>query len=283
LIAPLVCAALALATITPSIACPLPERLHHLSDDLPFAITSTAKRLGISPLDLATVISYETAGTFDPWKRGPVTQHGQHRGLIQMGEPQRRKYGVTRDMPVADQLAAVGDYLEDAGVRPGMGLKDVYSAVNAGRVGRYSASDANNGGAPGTVADKVRYQMAGHKKKAQALLGGLIDNNNQVADAGDGTADSPPSARRQNGSEPAGAADDSLEAMIASFSEPTRDPRRLAIRETAIPLLADLLPEGQGQAVALGDDAGEQAGPELLSSLLGTQPGPATNPAGRLV
>jgi hypothetical protein len=258
--------------------------LHHLSDDLPFAITSTAKRLGISPLDLATVISYETAGTFDPWKRGPVTQHGQHRGLIQMGEPQRRKYGVTRDMPVADQLAAVGDYLEDAGVRPGMGLKDVYSAVNAGRVGRYSASDANNGGAPGTVADKVRYQMAGHKKKAQALLGGLIDNNNQVADAGDdGVSANGSGSGRRSGSASAQADDNSLEAMIASFSEPTQDPRRLAIRETAIPLLADLLPEGQGQAVALGDDAGEQAGPELLSSLLGTQPGPATNPAGRLV
>jgi hypothetical protein len=251
-----------------------------LSDDLPFAITSTAKRLGISPLDLATVISYETGGTFDPWKRGPVTQHGQHRGLIQWGEPQRQKYGVTRDMPVADQLAAVGDYLQDAGVRPGMGLKDVYSAVNAGRVGRYNASDENNGGAPGTVADKVRYQMAGHKKNAQALLGGLIDNNNQVADAGDddGVSANGSGSGRPGGRASAQADDQSFEAMLASFSEPTNDPRRLAIRETALPLLADLLPDGQGQAVALGGGAGEQAGSGLLSSLLGPEAGPATNP-----
>lgn len=56
-------------------------------------------------------------------------------------------------------------------MQPNMGLLDIYSAVNAGRVGRYNASDANNGGAPGTVADKVNYQMGGHRKKAEALLG----------------------------------------------------------------------------------------------------------------
>ena len=51
-------------------------------------IVQTARSLGINPVDLATVISYETAGTFDPTKRGPTTQWGQHRGLIQFGEPQ---------------------------------------------------------------------------------------------------------------------------------------------------------------------------------------------------
>lgn len=142
------------------------------SDELARAIIASAGRLGIDPADLATAISYETAGTFDPWKAGPTTQWGQHRGLIQWGEPQRKKYGVTQDMPVAAQLEAVERYLTDAGVRPGMKLLDVYSAINAGRVGRYNASDANNGGAPGTVADKVAMQMAGHREKANALLGG---------------------------------------------------------------------------------------------------------------
>nr|WP_255607008.1 hypothetical protein [Brucella anthropi] len=123
-------------------------------------------------MDLGTAISYETAGTFDPWKAGPTTQWGQHRGLIQWGEPQRAKYGVSQGMPVSAQMQAVGNYLRDAGVRPGMGLPDVYSAINAGRVGRYNASDANNGGAPGTVLDKVQNQMAGHRKNAERLLGG---------------------------------------------------------------------------------------------------------------
>lgn len=144
-------------------------------DDIRNGIYSTASALGIDPLDLATAISYETAGTFDPTKAGPTTQWGQHRGLIQFGEPQARQYGVNWDDPVGSQLGengAVAKYLRDTGVQPGMGLMDIYSAINAGGVGRYNASDANNGGAPGTVRDKVSHQMADHRAKAQALLGG---------------------------------------------------------------------------------------------------------------
>ncbi|MFY9293534.1 MAG: hypothetical protein WAP03_22955 [Methylorubrum rhodinum] len=137
------------------------------------AIRATAARIGANPLDLGTVMSYETAGTFDPWKAGPRTQWGQHRGLIQWGEPQARKYGVSAETPVATQVEAAGRYLQDTGFKPGMGIADLYSAINAGRVGRYNASDANNGGAPGTVLDKVRYQMSGHRQKAEALLGGV--------------------------------------------------------------------------------------------------------------
>lgn len=143
-----------------------------MSTELRDAIIATSQRLGINPLDLATAISYETAGTFDPWKKGPTTQWGEHRGLIQWGEPQRQKYGVTREMPVGAQVDAAGNYLVDAGVKPGMGLLDVYSAINAGHVGRYNRSDANNGGAPGTVADKVNNQMGAHRQKAEQLLGG---------------------------------------------------------------------------------------------------------------
>jgi hypothetical protein len=139
-------------------------------DGLIEAVRASAGRLGISPSDLLTAISYETGGTLDPWKAGPTTQWGQHRGLIQWGEPQRQKYGVTKDMPVADQMRAAERYLIDAGVKPGHGLLDVYSAINAGRVGLYNRSDANNGGAPGTVADKVAG-MAGHRMRANALLG----------------------------------------------------------------------------------------------------------------
>ena len=136
-------------------------------------IVSTANALGVDPVDLGTAISYETAGTFDPKKRGPTTQWGQHRGLIQFGQPQAKKYGVDFKNPVSSQLGpdgAVAKYLRDTGVKPGMGMLDIYSAINAGGVGRYNRSDANNGGAPGTVRDKVETQMAGHRRKAQALL-----------------------------------------------------------------------------------------------------------------
>jgi hypothetical protein len=143
--------------------------------DLRSGILQTAQSVGVDPLDLATVISYETAGTFDPTKRGPTTQWGQHRGLIQFGEPQARQYGVDWNDPLGSQLGpegAVANYLKSSGVKPGMGLLDLYSTVNAGAPGLYNRSDANNGGAPGTVRDKVENQMAGHREKAAALLGG---------------------------------------------------------------------------------------------------------------
>jgi hypothetical protein len=157
----------------------------HGDGDIKSGIVQTASALGIDPVDLATAISYETAGTFDPTKKGPTTQWGQHRGLIQFGEPQAQKYGVDWNNPLGSQLGAdgaVAKYLKDTGVKPGMGLLDVYSAINAGGVGRYNASDANNGGAPGTVRDKVEQQMAGHRQKALALLGGEAQGA-QVAQA----------------------------------------------------------------------------------------------------
>jgi hypothetical protein len=80
------------------------------------SIVDVSRRIGINPEDLATAISYETAGTLDPWKRGPVTRkYGQHRGLIQWGEPQAKYYGVTKDSTIPQQMEAVGRYLVDAG------------------------------------------------------------------------------------------------------------------------------------------------------------------------
>lgn len=158
-------------------------------------IISSAQALGVDPLDLATAISYETAGTFNPTQTGPTTQWGQHRGLIQFGEPQARQYGVDWADPLGSQLGpegAVVDYLRATGVRPGMGLLDIYSAINAGGVGRYNASDANNGGAPGTVRDKVEQQMAGHRRNALALLGEYSAPQQQNALAGGNAPQQPP-------------------------------------------------------------------------------------------
>jgi hypothetical protein len=141
--------------------------------ELARGIMETADELGMDPVDLATIISYETAGTFDPTKRGPTTQWGQHRGLIQFGEPQAKKHGVNWDDPLGSQLGrqgAIVDYYRKSGWKPGMSFLDAYSVVNAGGPGRGNRTDANNGGAPGTVADKVHNQMHGHRAKAQAML-----------------------------------------------------------------------------------------------------------------
>jgi hypothetical protein len=135
------------------------------------ATRAIAGKLGIDPSDLLTAMSYETGGSLDPWAKGPTTQWGEHRGLIQWGEPQRQQYGVSKNMSISDQMEAVGRYLQDRGVKPGMGLLDVYSTINAGRPGLYNRSDAANGGAPGTVTDKVATQMYGHRMRANKLLG----------------------------------------------------------------------------------------------------------------
>lgn len=147
-----------------------------MATDLRSGIVATARSLGMNPLDLATIISYETAGTFDPMKAGPTTQWGRHRGLIQFGEPQAKQHGVdfsSPDAALASQLGedgAVARYFRSSGWKPGMGMLDAYSTVNAGAPGRYNASDANNGGAPGSVRDKVEKQMADHRRKAEQLL-----------------------------------------------------------------------------------------------------------------
>lgn len=136
-------------------------------------ILESAAELGMDPEDLATMVSYETAGTFDPTKPGPTTKWGQHKGLIQFGEPQAKQYGVDWNNPVGSQLGrngAVVAYFRDRGWQPGMGMLDAYSIINAGSPGRYNASDAGNGGAPGTVRDKVMTQMDAHRAKAKALL-----------------------------------------------------------------------------------------------------------------
>ena len=143
--------------------------------DIASGIYSTANALGINPIDLATAISYETAGSFDPLRLGPETQFGQHRGLIQFGEPQANQYGVsfeTRPQAISTQLgpgAGIYQYLKAVGIKPGMGLKQIYSAINTGGVNNFDMTDERAGGMPGTVAEKVA-SMGDHRKNAQKFM-----------------------------------------------------------------------------------------------------------------
>lgn len=156
------------------------EKLSH-DTNLSNGIIEAAAALGVDPVDLATIISYETAGTFDPQKKGPKTKWGQHAGFIQFGEPQQEETGAdlsTYETAMKSQLGAGGaivNYFRRNGFKNGMGLLDMYSIVNTGGPGNYDATDAASGGMPGTVRDKVNDQMSGHRAKAIALLGN--DNN----------------------------------------------------------------------------------------------------------
>ncbi len=163
-----------------------------MNDELREALVLGGKQYGLNPLDVATAMSYETAGTFDPWKKGPTTQYGQHRGLIQWGGPQRKQYGIDENTPVSVQVMQTYKYLADRGVKSGDGLLQIYAAINAGHASKIHASDANNGGAPGTVLDKVNDQMEGHKRNAERLFGGNfgpVKASTDASPAGEASAD----------------------------------------------------------------------------------------------
>ena len=148
-------------------------------------LKATADRLGIPLEKLLGNMSYETGGTLDPQQLGPTTQWGQHQGLIQYGKPQAAAAGVDFSTPEsawATQLGADGgivNYALDAGFEPGVhDWRQFYSTVNAGGPNRFNASDANNGGAPGTVADKIVNQIPAHIARftgADAAANALVE------------------------------------------------------------------------------------------------------------
>jgi hypothetical protein len=147
----------------------------HFTKENADAVRATAHRLGISPKDLSTIIGYETIGSYSPSKQGL----GGHTGLIQFGRAEQAKYGVYPGQTFAEQMPAVERYLRDRGVKPGMGLRDVYSAVSAGAPGRYSARDIG-----GSVDEHVarmqrdrgaqaeRFLASGRGEAQRRLLGG---------------------------------------------------------------------------------------------------------------
>ena len=100
------------------------------------ALLEVSQELGIDAADLATIISYESAGSFSPDKWGG--HNDEHMGLIQFGPSERQSYGVTEGMTFAEQLRGpVKQYLLDrfAGQNrstQGATLLDLYRTVLGG-------------------------------------------------------------------------------------------------------------------------------------------------------
>jgi hypothetical protein len=144
------------------------------------AVRATAKHLGISAKDLSTIIAYETIGSYSPSKQGL----GGHAGLIQFGSEEQRKYGVHPGQTFAEQMPGVEQYLKDRGVKPGMGLRDVYSTVLAGSPGRYSARDRG-----GTVDEHVaRMQRDRSAQAGEFLESGAHESQKRLLGGGHGVA-----------------------------------------------------------------------------------------------
>jgi len=130
------------------------------------ALRATAQRLGVSDVDLATLMSYETGGTMSPAKRGG--RNNAHIGLIQFGANEQQTYGAHERQSFQEQLGAVERYLKDRGARPGDNLLTLYRIVNGGnRDVPVTASDGN-----GTIEGHVaNMQSRGHVDRAQVFLG----------------------------------------------------------------------------------------------------------------
>jgi hypothetical protein len=73
------------------------------------ALVDAANKIGISPLDLATIIGFETAGTYSTSKTNSVGRFG----LIQFGSGEASQYGASKGQSFSAQLDAVVKYLVD--------------------------------------------------------------------------------------------------------------------------------------------------------------------------
>jgi len=153
------------------------ETLHATSLHLtPFAqkIKQVAANINADPIDLATLISFETAGTFSPSIRGPVVKdRGRAVGLIQFMPETSRELGTTSEalaqMSQVEQMDYVERYLVKRGFKGGT-LKQLYSTVFAGHPNaRGSISDGYH-----TLDSAVERMNREHRGRAIALLSGKL-------------------------------------------------------------------------------------------------------------
>jgi soluble lytic murein transglycosylase len=128
------------------------------------AFRSTASKLGISPRELAAIASFE--GRLNPNVTGG--DGGRYQGMFQFGPEERRKYGVSNKSTAEQQLAALVQFAEDRGYKPGMGWQKLYTTINAGNPhAPVTRRDSN-----GSQADHYRSIERDHFGKADAFLGG---------------------------------------------------------------------------------------------------------------
>lgn len=207
-----------------------------MADDDRAALIASASRLGLTPVEWGGLMNYESG--LNPARWGG--SGGRHVGLIQFGPDEQRQFGVTGRETFQEQLPKAEAFLLSRGYKPGMGLLQAYSTVNAGSPNRFNASDAKNGGMPGTVAEKVANQFGPHFKKAAAFLGGEFTPTMPAA------AGSPAQSGRfgVSGVEPSQAA----ALMMATPSEPVAE-KQTDVLALIAPLLQSGMQAASPQAV----------------------------------
>lgn len=149
------------------------------------ALIQAANELGVSPLDLATIIGFESAGSYSPNKMGG--DGGVYMGLIQFSPDNQRAYGVTPNMTFEDQLLGpVVQYFKDrfAGVgmsTQGASLLQLYTTVLAGN----PKANINSRDSFGTSSKSGVARMQPHRQAALRRFFGGSEANMQPQSFGD--------------------------------------------------------------------------------------------------
>ncbi len=141
------------------------------------ALVAAAAKLGVSPLDLATIIGFETGGTYSPSKMGGAG--GNYMGLIQFGPNERKQYGAYRGQSFEEQVQGpVVKYFQDrfAGVgmsTQGADLLTLYRTVLGGN----PKASLTGRDAFGTSPQSGVAAMAPHRSEAlRRFFGGNAGN-----------------------------------------------------------------------------------------------------------
>jgi murein DD-endopeptidase MepM/ murein hydrolase activator NlpD len=161
-----------------------PVLFERQGSELNFAdkVRQVAANIGADPVDLLTLMSFESAGTLSPSQRGPyVPGQGRAVGLIQFMPATAAELGATvkelARMSATEQLDYVGKYLVKRGFPKGGTLKQLYSTVFAGHpYARGSISDGYH-----TLDSAVERMNREHRSRAIAILNGDIKGINSVS------------------------------------------------------------------------------------------------------
>jgi len=147
------------------------------------ALVAAANKLGVSPLDLATIIGFETGGSYNPSQWGGAG--GNYMGLIQFGGPERRQYGAYQGQSFEEQVQGpVVRYFQDRFKGAGMStqgatLEDLYTTVLAGN----PRANRNSRDSFGTSPRSGVASMGPHRSEAlRRFFGGSMDNVGYGAD-----------------------------------------------------------------------------------------------------
>lgn len=141
------------------------------------SIVNAAQKLGISPLDLATIIGFETSGTYNPNIVGG--EGNRYRGLIQFGPDEQKKYfkpGQSFEQQIQDGVVRYfQDRFAKAGkTTQGASLLDLYTTVLGGNPNANPYAKDSNGT---SAISGVNQMMGRHRAEAlKRFFGGSTSN-----------------------------------------------------------------------------------------------------------